>query len=197
MIQKGFIFIGRSGCGKGTQAKLLSDFIEKNDPGKKVLYVQAGSEFREFIKGNLETQKLCKVLYDEGGIQPEFLATYMWTNTLINKYEKDNHIIFDGAPRRYHEAGVMNSIFDFYKIKTPTLIHIDISKDEAVRRLLARRRIDDSEEQIEKRLSWYEIEVVPTLEYYKNNPGYDFISIDGERPVEDIYKTLIEKLNLK
>ena len=55
-----FIFIGRSGCGKGTQAELVQEHLKQIDPKRKVLYIQTGAEFREFIKGNSETQKLSK-----------------------------------------------------------------------------------------------------------------------------------------
>ena len=91
-----FIFIGKSGCGKGTQAKLLEAYLRKTDPSKEVLYIQTGWEIREFIKGNSFTQKTAKVLYDTGALQPEFLSIYIWTNVLVNKFNGHEHLIFDG-----------------------------------------------------------------------------------------------------
>ena len=191
-----FIFIGRSGCGKGTQAKLLSDYLNKVDPTRDVLYVQSGQEFRDFIKGNSETQRLSKIIYDVGGLQPEFLAIYMWVNVLVNKYTKNEHIIMDGMPRKFHEAGVLDSIFDFYKLKKPIVINIDISKEMSINRLMARKRLDDTREDIEARLSWYETDVVPAIGYYRENKNYQFIGLDGDRPIEDVHKDIISKIIL-
>ncbi len=197
MNQKSFIFIGRSGCGKGTQAKLLSDYLKKNDPAREVLYVQCGAEFREFIKGTTETQRLAREINEVGGLQPEFLAIYMWANVLVHKFTKNEHVIMDGMPRKAHEAGVLESIFDFYKLEKPVVINIDISKEMSIDRLMSRGRIDDNREDIAERLSWYETDVVPAIGFYENNPKYSFIKIDGNRPIEDVHKEIIERVNFK
>ncbi len=196
MNQQTFIFIGRSGCGKGTQAKLLSDYLKKIDPSRDVLYIQSGAEFREFTKGNSTTQLLSKKIQDVGGLQPEFLAIYMWVNVLVNKYKESEHLIMDGMPRKFHEAGVLDSIFDFYKLTKPFVINIDISSESSIDRLMARKRQDDTREDIAERLKWYETDVVPAIGYYKENKAYSFIKIDGERSIEDIHKEIIEKINL-
>jgi adenylate kinase len=196
MTPQTFIFIGRSGCGKGTQAKMLQEYLKRCDTDHDVLYVQTGQELREFIKGTSTTQKLCKELYDKGGLQPEFLAVYMWTNVLINKYTTGEHIIMDGMPRKYHEAGVLDSVWSFYKMKPPFVIYLDIPKEESIKRLMARRRFDDKEEEIRERLSWFETEVIPTLDFFKNNPDYHYINVDGLPPAEDVHKEILAKTKL-
>ena len=46
-----FIFIGRSGCGKGTQVTLLQEHIKKQDHKRHILfYIETGERFRQFIK---------------------------------------------------------------------------------------------------------------------------------------------------
>lgn len=194
MDQKVFILIGRSGCGKGTQSKLLTEYLKKIDSNRDVLYVQTGSEFRDFIKGDSATQKISNKLYEDDKLQPEFLSVYMWINILIRKYKENEHIIFDGAPRRRHEAGVLDSIFDFYNIKNPIVINIDVSEKWATERLTARHRMDDKSEDIVKRLAWYMTDVVPAIEYYKTNPRYKFINVNGERTIEEIHQDIIGKI---
>ena len=44
------IFIGRSGCGKGTQAELLQEYIKKLDQQRLIFYIETGERFRQFIK---------------------------------------------------------------------------------------------------------------------------------------------------
>ena len=159
-----------------------------------MLYIQGGGEFREFIKGDSTTQKLSKSLYEADKLQPEFLSVYMWINVLVKNYNGNQHLIFDGAPRRKHEAGVLDSIFDFYSLKDPYVINIDVSEEWATERLAARHRQDDKSEDIKKRLAWYMTDVVPAIEFYQSNPKYKFIRINGEKSIEDNHKELIEKI---
>jgi adenylate kinase len=194
MNQKSFILIGRSGCGKGTQAKLLSEYLKKNDPTREILYIQTGAEFREFIKGDSDTQKLSRAIYDVGGLQPDFLAVYMWTNVLVNKFTKNEHIIMDGMPRNFHEAGVLDSIFNFYGTEKAQVIHLDISESISIDRLMARGRIDDTREEIAERLSWYDSKVVPALDFFRKTEGYKVFDIDGNKSVEEIHQEIISKL---
>ncbi|MEK7463838.1 MAG: nucleoside monophosphate kinase [Patescibacteria group bacterium] len=196
MNQKVFIFIGRSGCGKGTQGALLTEYLKKLNPEREMLYIQGGGEFREFIKGDSTTQKLSKGLYEADKLQPEFLSVYMWINLLVKNYDGNQHLIFDGAPRRKHEAGVLDSIFDFYGLSGPCAINIDVSEEWATERLAARHRQDDKSEDIRKRLAWYTTDVVPAIEFYQSNPKYKFIKVNGERSIDDIHKELIEKIGL-
>lgn len=158
--------------------------------------MQIGNEFRKFIEGSTVTERLCKAVNDVGGLQPEFLAIYMWVNLLVQKYDGTQHIIIDGTPRKYHEAGVLDSIFDFYKLQRPTVVHLQVSNNWSVEHLMKRGRSDDKREEIEARLSWYETEVIPTVGYYKNNPHYEVVEVDGEHSIEEVHKTILEKLSL-
>ena len=191
-----FILIGRSGCGKGTQGKLIQDYLKKIDSNRELLYIQTGAEFRNFIKEEGYTQGLSNKVYENGELQPEFLAAAMWLNVLIREFKGDEHIIFDGTPRKFHEAGTLDSIFDFYGFGKPYVLNIVISREESMKRLLSRKRMDDIKGEIEKRLDWYESDVVPAINFYKTNTKYNYLEIDGERSIEDINKDIISRLGL-
>lgn len=194
MTPETFVFIGRSGCGKGTQAELLIEALKKGTPPQESIYVQTGAELRKFIQGPSYTQKIVKPLYETGGLMPEFLTIDMWTQAMIERYTGKECLIFDGTPRKILEAQVFDSVFDFYKLGKPWVLNIEISPEEALKRLLLRKRLDDTEEDIKKRLSWFETEVVPVIEYFKNSPKYNFLTIDGERPVADIHADILKQL---
>lgn len=194
MDQKVFILIGRSGCGKGTQGELLVKYLKEIDSRRDTLYIQSGGEIREFIKGDSFTQRISNQYYKDDKLQPEFISVYMWINVLINNFDESKHLIFDGTPRRKHEAGVLDSVFDFYSLKNPTVINIDVSEEWAKEKLSARHRMDDKKDDIEKRLAWYTTDVVPAIEFYRNNPRYNFISINGERDIGEIHKEIIQRI---
>jgi adenylate kinase family enzyme len=196
MNLQSFVFIGRSGCGKGTQIEMLIKVLKEKDPSRDILNIYTGQEFRNFIKGPTKTQQLTKNIYDVGGLMPEFLTVHMWVKPLVEKYDGNQHLIFDGTPRKFHEAGVLHSMFGFYKFEKPWVINIGISQEEAMRRLLIRKRQDDTEIDIRRRLGWYETDVAPTIEFYRDNPNYNFYYVDGERTPEEIHHDIVKKVGL-
>ncbi len=196
MPQKSFIFIGISGCGKGTQIGLLENYLYSLNKENNILNIQSGGLFRDFIKGDSYTQRLAKNIYDAGRILPSFLAIHIWSHELIKHFTPDGHLIMDGSPRTYREALVMDTVFKFYKLEKPNVIFIDITREEAMKRLLARKRFDDNVDDINERLDFYYSDVVPAVDYYRTNSDYNFISINGEKSIDEIHREIIEKSKL-
>jgi adenylate kinase family enzyme len=189
------IFIGRSGCGKGTQADLLKSYISKNDPYKhQILYIETGKRFREFIRGEGYSSKLSKEIYEKDERQPDFLACFMWGSELVEELCPDMHVVFDGAPRSHSEAVLLTTALEFYQRERPTVIFINVGHKWAVDRLLARGRQDDKTlSKINKRLDWFEEDTWPAIEYFKTNKLYKFIEINGEQEIEKVHKDILEK----
>ncbi len=191
-----FILIGKSGCGKGTQSELLTQYLKTKTPDMGVFYVQSGAEFRRFINGDSYTKKLSKQVYDVGGLEPEFLSILMWTNLIAENYNGKDHMLIDGSPRLSHEAKVLDSMFPFFGMKRPVVIFLNVSDTWATSRLLERGRMDDNTADIKRRLSWFGEEVMKTIDFYRNNSDYTFIEINGERNTNEIHKEIIEKLKI-
>ncbi|MCX6716730.1 MAG: nucleoside monophosphate kinase [Candidatus Taylorbacteria bacterium] len=197
MNKQSYIFIGRSGCGKGAQVELLLNFLKKNDAGRGVFWVQTGAEFRRFIEGDSFTKRLSGKIYKEGKLQPEFLSVLMWANFMAENYNGNDHLLIDGTPRQVHEAGVLNSVFDFYGIKDLHVIYINTSEETAKKRLLGRGRMDDTEEDIKVRMEWFKTNVIPTVDFYKKSPQYNFVEVDGEGDPSTIHQDILKKVRLE
>jgi adenylate kinase family enzyme len=187
------IFIGRSGCGKGTQAALLKDRIHRFDKAQDpILYVETGEHFRNFIRGRSYSSKRSKEVYEKDERQPNFLAGWMWANILIQEMEPEMHLVFDGAPRARAEAELLTTALQFYGRERPTVIHIDVSRKWAEEHLLARGRADDKTlAKITKRLDWFERDVVPAIAYFKSDPYYRVIEVDGEQTIEEVHRDIV------
>ena len=196
-LPKVFIFIGRSGCGKGTQADLLMTHLCKvGDKLCKTLHIETGALLRDFVKGDTYTQKLCRQSMDGGGLMPEAVMVELWENYLINCYTGKENLVFDGCPRKLHEALLLESALKFYNVTKPTVICVNVSYSWSEKRLLGRARKDDTSDSIKKRLKWFETEVLPTINYFKSNGDYNFIEINGEQPIEDVHNELLSKLGM-
>ena len=191
-----FIFIGRSGSGKGTQAELLKSFLVASD-SRAIQYIQTGQRFRDFIQSDTYTAGLAKKVLDTGALMPEFLGVWNWSSIFVDKVMGDEHMILDGMPRRLREAHILDSAMEFYGREMPLVIHIDILEDTARKRLLGRAREDDVDIEIERRLAWFNTDVEPVIENYTRDRKYNFIRIDGELTEQEIaenIKTEFKKL---
>jgi len=80
-----FIVIGPSGSGKGTQAKLLKEYLEKND-SREAKYFQTGQAFRDLAAGDSYTSKLLSKVMTTGNLVPIFLPVWAWTNFFVKEY---------------------------------------------------------------------------------------------------------------
>ena len=195
MSPQTFIFFGASGSGKGTQANLLIEYLKKTDSEKPVLYIENGEKFREFVsKEKSLTVDLTKKIMDDGGLAPDFLSVWMWSNFLIHNITGNEHLVFDGLSRREHEAPVLDSAVKFYKREMPVVIIIEVSKQWSTDRLLGRGRSDDNEEDIKNRLDWYDKNVLPAIAYFKNDPYYTVVSVNGEQTIEEVHNEVMAKL---
>ncbi len=192
MEKQAYIFIGRSGCGKGTQVKLFIDQLKQQ--GRSVFNFETGSKFREFIQGKTYSSQLAKKINDGGELQPMFLALSLWSTALIENLKENEDLLLDGTPRKKDQADVLHSVFEFYDYKKPKVVYINVSKEWAEERLLARGRDDDQIEKIKKKMVWFVEDVVPVLDFYKNHLGYEFLDINGEQTIEEVHKEIIGKV---
>ncbi|HNW71504.1 MAG TPA: nucleoside monophosphate kinase [Candidatus Paceibacterota bacterium] len=189
-----FVFFGQVGSGKGTQVKLLMDFL-KNKDSKEQVYISTGSEYRKLIESGNITGSLVKQSIEKGELQPDFLTTSMFTNVLINSLSEDKHLFADGYPRTVFQSQTFEAMMKFYKRDLIKIIYIKVGKEEATKRMLLRARTDDTNEGIAKRFDEYENNVIPAMNYFQNKDGYTIYSINGEQTVEEVHKEIIKALN--
>jgi adenylate kinase len=195
MSPQTFIFFGPSGAGKGTQAKLLIDLLKKKD-SRDVLYIETGQRFRDFSTEASFTAEKTREIMKNGGLLPEFLPIWIWTEYFIRHVNGDEHMILDGLSRRAHEAPILDSAMKFYGREKPFVVSINVSREWAKDRLLGRGRADDNEKDIEERIAWYYDNVLPAMDYFRGNDYYTFVPINGEQTIEDVHKEIVSKIGL-
>ncbi len=213
------ILFGRSGCGKGTQAKLLiKDF--------NFSYIASGDLIRDRkVKNDFTGQKLNQVLV-QGGLVPTAVMYQLWSQQMeqIKDQIDQKGLLVDGSPRALIEAKLMDELFDWYEWKQVYPILIDISHQEAFDRLTKRRicqecgrlipwvgefkdlkicdecggelitRPDDKPEAIQARLDYYLKDVEPVVEYYQKQEK--LIKVNGEQSIQDVYQEIKQALKL-
>lgn len=190
------IFYGKSGAGKGTQAKLLESYFQTNDPARHTLYIETGARFRAFMEENNLTAKMVKQALDEGSLLPEFLPVWVWTDFFIKNYTGTEHIVLDGLARRPFEVDVLHHALEFYKRNSIKIIVISVSDDWAAARLKGRGRYDDDDVEIKKRLAWFNENVTSSIEEWKKFTDTAIFQINGEQTIEQVHADVLGALSL-
>jgi len=171
------IFLGCQGSGKSTQAKMIAQKL--NLP-----HIEMGQLLRERAKENDEIGK---------GIDKELKLGHLIKNditiNLLNKKLKGNEFekgyILDGYPRNKEQLNALENNID-------KVFYVNISDEEAIRRLSKRGRNDDIGEALIKRLEIYHDQTEPLLKKFESKGILD--EIDGQRSIEEIYENIQKRL---
>jgi adenylate kinase len=193
MTPQTFVFFGQVGSGKGTQVKLLTEFL-KSKGGKETVYAGPGSEYRRITESGNYTGQIIKESVTLGNLQPDFLTDSLVMNILINNMGPDKHLIFDAYPRTVGQAETLTKMINFYKRSDIKIIYIELGKDEAMKRNLLRGRADDTKEGIQQRFNEYVNKVLPAMNYFKDKVDFTIHTINGEQSIEDVHKDIIKAL---
>jgi adenylate kinase len=188
------LFFGSQGAGKGTQVKMLLDFLKsKSDRG--VIHIDMGQELRNMRDAGSYAGVFTGKVIDAGDRMPDFMPIYLQTKKIVDNLTGSEHIIADGLARGPDQTRAFDEMMGFFKRDNFQIIDLVISDEVAVKRLLARGRNDDTEEAIRRRLSWTKTEVFPQLQLLKER-GRTIHQIDGEPDVDTIHKNILSALKL-
>lgn len=194
---KTVIFYGPSGSGKGTQAALLKEYLEKYDKEHNVIYIETGTELRKFAKGKSFSSEYTRKILGEGKLMPSFIPTWAWTSLLIDKYSGKEHLIFDGVARRKQEAVLLEGALKFYCIKKIYVVVLNVSHEWSFNNLKKRGRSDDTDEDINRRLAWYNENALDALDVFKNSDYFSIVDVDGEQTTTKVRNQVLKGIGLK
>ncbi len=194
MTPKTYVFFGIVGAGKGTQIELLKKLLTEND-SRKIVFVAPGIEYRVLKSSGTFTGNLVNEIYDQGKLQPDFLTISICTQMMLNEMTPDCHLIVDAYPRTIRQAQAFIDAVEFYKRDNIEVVYIEITKEEAIKRMKLRGRSDDTEEGINRRFWEYENNVIPAMNTLKEK-GYTLHTINGEQSVEAVHEDIKKALAL-
>ncbi len=191
-----FVFFGIVGSGKGTQVKLLTQYLQnlKNKDIKEVVYIGTGDIFRNIIASNDPSTQFIKDLMLSGTLIPDKETNDLVAKKTQEKVNDDNSVIYDGYPRTVAQAEFFMDLMKSHGRENIKIIYIELSEEEAMKRNLLRAREDDTEAGLAKRFAEYRDNVIPAMNYFKDKEGYTIHTINGEQSVEAVHDDIIKSL---
>ena len=189
METRTIFFVGKPGCGKGTQAKLLAAHT-----GWTV--IAAGQQFRNIAKEDSPVGRKTKEVDDQGLLQPHWFAMYLYLKALF-ALPADTNVIFDGFNRKVPEAEL---IIDSLKWlgRDFVVLNIAISDEEMIKRLTERHavsgRADDDPQVLEERRKEYYAYTAAAIELFRK--AGVLVEINGEQTPEKVAADIVAALKL-
>ncbi len=155
---------GPPGAGKGTQSEFL---IKKYN----LFYISTGDLLRKEMAAGTSLGETAKGIIAEGGLVPDEVIVQIIEKTITDNGD-NNGFLFDGFPRTYVQAYILEGLLLKLNTSLNCLISLNTGEETAVGRLLNRGRtsgrLDDNETVIRNRLKEYHEKTLPVLEFYRD-----------------------------
>tara|TARA_Y100000996_G_scaffold46753_1_gene32212 strand:- start:633 stop:1220 length:588 start_codon:yes stop_codon:yes gene_type:complete len=173
------VMLGGPGSGKSTYTEYLIKHFN-------ITHIYPGGMLRKEVEKGSEIGQQVKSIIDRG----EFVPNQIVLDLITKKVEQSPQgYVLDGWPRYMQQVEDMEKA----EIGYDYAVFLDVSREEVMRRLLARGRADDTEEIIGNRIELYKKETGPVIEYMRKRPGFLEIKAEGGTP-EETANEIIRKI---
>ncbi|MCG8581548.1 MAG: adenylate kinase [Bacteroidales bacterium] len=180
---------GPPGAGKGTQSEFL---IKKYN----LFYISTGDILRKELAEETKLGLEAKTIIARGGLVSDEIIVQIIEKTIKNNPDA-NGFLFDGFPRTFVQAYILEGLMIKLNTKLDLLISIEVPEEESVKRLLLRGetsgRLDDNEEVIRNRLREYDEKTKPVLDFFKEKGNYK--AINGVQKIKKVTSEIRKAVN--
>jgi adenylate kinase len=207
------VILGPQGSGKGTQAEMLAEKFG-------LLHIETGKILRKIAESDHPWGKKIKQMMLNGELVSDDILNAVLKETLATIHPKG--YLFDGTPRNLSQYELINKVLAERAEKIDRVVYLNIPEEETIKRLSSRRtcstcgriyniitdpptvsnqcdcggelihREDDQPQAIKKRLEWGR---TTEIKQQAQKEGI-LLEINGEQPIEDIHKEIVERLGL-
>jgi adenylate kinase len=177
------LLIGAPGAGKGTQAERLAARFG-------IAHISSGDLLRQHVRDQTSLGRRVRSYVDKGDLVPDALVMAMLHKPVL---AAASGYVLDGFPRTVEQARASYAVVRTLGAEVQAAIHLDVPRDELVRRLLARGRgSEDAAVVVEHRLQVYLEKTEPLLEYYAGREW--MFTVDGSRPPDVVHEDIVQRI---
>jgi len=182
---------GPPGAGKGTQSEYL---IKKF----KLFYISTGDILRKELANETKLGLQAKSIIAQGGLVSDEIIVQIIEKTIRSNPDV-NGFLFDGFPRTFVQAYILEGLMIKLNTTLDLLISIEVPEEKSVARLIKRGKIsgrmDDNEEVIRNRLKEYNDKTLPVLKFFKERGSYR--PINGLQSIKKVRADIEDLVNVE
>lgn len=130
-----FLLFGPPGCGKGTQAALLSE-------GLSIPAISTGEIFRAECRAGTELGKIACDLLSRGQFVSDDIVNRLVANRIAQP-DCQKGFLLDGYPRTVSQAAAFSRLTRERGLPEPAVIHLDVPDELVSMRLRSRRQCSE------------------------------------------------------
>lgn len=180
---------GPPGAGKGTQSEFL---ISKYN----LFYISTGDLLRKEIAEKTRLGMEAQSSIASGGLVSDEIIVQIIEKTITDNPDS-NGFLFDGFPRTYIQAYILEGLMLKLNTSLNCLISLTVPEEESVARLLNRGltsgRSDDNEKVIRNRLKEYNEKTLPVLQFYRDKGIC--VEVNGIDTIENVNLAITKIIN--
>ena len=177
---KKLIFLGPPGAGKGTQAQILSSSYH-------IPHISTGDILRKAVKEQTPLGQKAQSYMDQGELVPDHLILDLIKERL-SQPDTEKGWILDGFPRNVSQASFLEKLLKDLDSAADYVLNLEVPDEVLVARLLGRKRKDDNEDTIRRRLEIYHKDTVPVISFYSDR--HMLKAINGNTSMEKVTASL-------
>lgn len=182
------IFVGPPGVGKGTQANRLVGDLE-------VVHLSTGEILCAAMKEESPLGVEARQYVEAGKLVPDRLIVNMIGDRL-NRPDCENGWLLDGFPRTVDQARALDELLAEQSRRIDVVLALVAPVEELKQRLLKRAelegRSDDNPTTIAQRLTVYEEQTAPVLDYYRRQSLLR--EIDGLGTPDEVFERVSQTI---
>jgi len=207
------ILLGPPGCGKGTQADIISKDFD-------IPHISTGDILRDNVKRGTDVGKNAKEYMDSGRLVPDEIIICMMKERFLED-DCTKGFLLDGFPRTIAQAEALDDLLNQMDMSLDYIVNIDVNDEDIINRISKRlscpncgevynllfkkpkkemscdtcggklhQRDDDKEEVIRNRLDVYRKQTAPLISYYKEK----IKNVDGSKNIGEVTKVIFKIL---
>jgi adenylate kinase len=169
------VIFGRQGAGKGTQCARIVEHYG-------LVHLSTGDIFRAAVADKTELGQEVASILESGGLVPDELTNAIVRERIAADDVRTQGFVLDGFPRTPNQAQALLDMLGDNGLHT--VLELSVPIEEVTARMKARAREDDTDESIAKRLSLYDAETVPTIDWFRERGMV--VEVDGLGTEDDV-----------
>jgi len=184
------ILLGPPGAGKGTQAQRL---VAKHG----IIQLSTGDMLRAAVAAGTPVGLQAKEVMASGGLVSDEIVISIISDRL-DQPDMKNGFILDGFPRTVPQAAALDDLLKKKHIKLDAVVELRVNESALLQRVETRVaemrargeevRIDDTPEELAKRLAQYRSLTEPLIHYYSERRK--LLTVDGMMTIEQVTREI-------